>query len=87
MRRFVILFLLLLLPVLAACGKKAGLRPPDGREAEFTYPQVYPDPRGVVPTESAATPFRETETTTPNELSISPIPKGRETRTTIYSSE
>lgn len=34
---------------LAACGKKADLRPPDGEAAAYTYPQPYPDPPGVVP--------------------------------------
>ena len=79
--------LLLLLPVLAACGKKAPIRAPDGREAEFTYPRIYPDPKSVVPQAGTTGPFVETESSTPDELSISPIPKGRETTTTIYSSE
>ena len=41
--------LLLAALALAACGKKADLRPPDGEEAAYTYPQPYPNPRGVVP--------------------------------------
>jgi predicted small lipoprotein YifL len=34
---------------LAACGKKADLRAPDGEAAAYTYPQPYPSPRSVVP--------------------------------------
>ncbi len=44
-------FLLLILAALAlaACGKKAEVRPPDGEEAAYSYPQPYPAPRSVVP--------------------------------------
>ena len=34
---------------LAACGKRGDPKPPKGREAEFTYPQVYPKPSTVLP--------------------------------------
>ena len=34
---------------LAACGKQADLRGPDGREGEFTFPRPYPNPATVVP--------------------------------------
>ncbi|MEX1306381.1 MAG: hypothetical protein WEA84_14600 [Rhodovibrionaceae bacterium] len=41
--------LLLAALALAACGKKADIRPPDGEEAAYSYPQPYPAPRSVVP--------------------------------------
>ena len=34
---------------LAACGKKAGLRPPEENAADYTYPNVYPPPESVLP--------------------------------------
>ena len=34
---------------LAACGKKGSPRPPEGQEADYTYPQPYPAPATVVP--------------------------------------
>jgi predicted small lipoprotein YifL len=34
---------------LVACGKKGPPRPPEGQESEYTYPQAYPAPSGVVP--------------------------------------
>lgn len=34
---------------LAACGKKGSPKPPEGQEADYTYPQPYPRPNTVVP--------------------------------------
>ncbi len=34
---------------LAACGKKGSPKPPEGQEADYTYPQPYPAPETVVP--------------------------------------
>jgi hypothetical protein len=34
---------------LAACGKKGSPKPPEGQEADYTYPQPYPRPSTVVP--------------------------------------
>jgi len=34
---------------LAACGKKGSPKPPEGQEADYTYPQPYPAPATVVP--------------------------------------
>ena len=39
---------LLLLAGPLACGKRGSLEAPEGREAEFTYPQPYPAPSGVL---------------------------------------
>lgn len=34
---------------LTACGKKGSPKPPEGQEADYTYPQAYPRPTTVVP--------------------------------------
>ncbi len=34
---------------LGACGRKADLRPPDGRADEYVYPRTYPAPSSVLP--------------------------------------
>lgn len=34
---------------LAACGKKGSPKPPEGQEADYTYPQPYPAPDSVTP--------------------------------------
>jgi hypothetical protein len=34
---------------LAACGKKGSPKPPEGQEADYTYPRAYPAPETVVP--------------------------------------
>ena len=34
---------------LAACGKKGSPKPPEGQEADYTYPRDYPAPETVVP--------------------------------------
>lgn len=34
---------------LAACGVEGNPRPPEGEEAQYTYPQAYPAPQSVVP--------------------------------------
>ena len=36
---------------LGACGKEGRPRAPEGEEASYTYPQVYPKPSTVVPLE------------------------------------
>lgn len=51
------LLLLLAALALAACGKKAEIRAPDGEEAAYTYPQPYPAPRSVVPGGTTAGPL------------------------------
>ncbi|MEE9210202.1 MAG: lipoprotein [Kiloniellales bacterium] len=37
---------------LGACGRKGSVRPPEGQESEYTYPQVYPAPGSVLPDET-----------------------------------
>jgi len=34
---------------LTACGKKGSPKPPEGQEADYTYPQPYPAPSSVTP--------------------------------------
>ena len=34
---------------LAACGRKGNLRPPEGREGEYTFPHRYPAYKTVLP--------------------------------------
>jgi len=34
---------------LAACGKKGSPKPPEGEEAQYTYPHDYPAPSTVTP--------------------------------------
>ena len=36
------LLCLFLAATLSACGKKGTIRPPDGKEKEYTYPRQYP---------------------------------------------
>ncbi len=40
---------LALLIALGACGKESRPSPPEGEEANYTHPQVYPNPSSVVP--------------------------------------
>jgi hypothetical protein len=47
--RAIILTLAAAAVLLGACGKKGSPGAPPGREAEFTYPRVYPAPESVVP--------------------------------------
>ena len=72
----------LLLVGLSACGKKAGLEPPEGEEHLYTYPATYPDPATVLPQEDpAATPATRTGPAPATQLS--PFPSDRR-RTTTY---
>lgn len=73
---------------LGACGKKAPLRVPEGREAEFTYPQQYPAPRSVVPagTLSGTTSAPAASRGAPDGISVTPEDE-RRTRTRVYGSE
>ena len=61
--------------VLGACGKKGDLRAPDGEEAAYTYPRVYPKPSTVGPQGSPAPPrSREVPRGSGD---ISPFPQSR----------
>lgn len=35
--------------LLASCGRKGSILPPEGEAEKYTYPQTYPDPNTVVP--------------------------------------
>ncbi|MFQ5775682.1 MAG: hypothetical protein ACE5GS_14265 [Kiloniellaceae bacterium] len=65
---------------LAACGKRASPRPPDGEESRYTYPRSYPDPATVLPRAEpeAAPPSRRAPV---HAGGLSPFPTSR-TRTT-----
>lgn len=41
---------------LTACGKKGSPRPPEGEEADYTYPDQYPAPNTVTPNSKGETP-------------------------------
>lgn len=64
----------------AACGKKAGLEPPEGQEGSYTYPRVYPNPGSVLPSED-----KKSETPSYQEPpfagGLSPFPQDRTTTT------
>ena len=70
---------------LAACGKQGSLRAPDGEEASYTYPRVYPNPATVVP---PAEPGQEPAAKPPSREvlegagDISVFPNLRRTKTT-----
>ncbi len=65
---------------LSACGKRADIRAPDGEEAAYTYPQVYPNPDTVLPSGTTATKPRSREVPA-NAGDLSPFPNAR-TKTT-----
>ncbi len=46
---------------LSACGKRADLRAPDGEEAAYTYPRVYPNPATVLPAGTEDTKLKSRE--------------------------
>ena len=53
------ILLLLVPPVLAACGKRGPPEVPEGRQSEFIYPRTYPDPDLVVPRTAGPVRFKE----------------------------
>ena len=69
------------LSTLAACGKKAGLDPPDETAASYTYPQVYPDPASVLPPDTETPSETKQQLPPPTAGDLSPFPKGRTTTT------
>ena len=80
-RTWPILIAATLLATLAACGKKSGLDPPDGATVNYTYPQVYPVPDSVLPSDTE-TPSETTQQLPPPTASdLSPFPTGRTTTT------
>ena len=68
---------------LGACGKRAGLEPPDDTKETYTYPQQYPNPESVLPGETESSKVRERPP--PHAGGLSPFPTDRRT-TTIYQS-
>ncbi len=46
---------------LSACGKRADPRAPDGEEAAYTYPRVYPNPATVLPAGAEDTKLKSRE--------------------------
>lgn len=72
-----------LLATLAACGKKAGLEPPDDTKGTYTYPQQYPSPESVLPGDTESNKARERPP--PHAAGLSPFPTDRRTTTTYQS--
>ncbi|MGF1609479.1 MAG: hypothetical protein ACFCUQ_08795 [Kiloniellales bacterium] len=64
--------------LLAGCGKKSGLEPPPGEEANYTYPRAYPAP---LPGTQPRGPRQPQEETEPSKLSPFPGSGGPTTRT------
>ncbi len=83
-RTWSLLFAVALLATLSACGKKAGLRPPDDAAASYTYPKQYPNPASVQP--ESETPS-ETQKRLPPPFAgdLSPLPNDRAPTTTYQS--
>ena len=73
---------LLAVALVAACGKKNDVSPPDGQEELYTYPRDYPAPApgAAVPDRSA-----QQERLSPPS-SLSPYPFSREGKTKTYGS-
>ncbi len=46
---FIAALLMALALALAGCGRKGDLRPPEGEESAYGYPQAYPAPESVLP--------------------------------------
>ena len=65
--------------LLGACGKKSNLSPPEGREAAYTHPRIYPavptQPSGAAPAPRALEPRRDP---------LSPFPDSRTSPTKTY---
>ncbi len=72
----VMLVVMALAAVLAACGRRNSPSPPKGREAEYTHPRFYPAPATVLPAGADVTEV-EVEKEPPQEEQmrrLSPIP-------------
>ncbi len=79
-----ILLLMALAAGLVACGRRNAPSPPEGREAEYTYPRFYPAPATVLPAGADATEV-EVERKPPPEEEIrrlSPVPSPTSRTTT-----
>ena len=67
--------------LLGACGKKSNLSPPEGREAAYTHPRIYP----AVPTRpSGAAPAPARRASEPRRDPLSPFPDSRTSPTKTY---
>ncbi len=72
------------LATLAACGKRAGLEPPDDATVSYTYPQTYPNPASMLPPDTETTSKTTQRLPPPHAGDLSPFPTNR--TTTIYRS-
>ncbi len=82
-----LLALALLAPGLSACGKRSPLKPPAGREGDYSYPRTYPAPKSVLPggLDSAEEGEPEPEEAPVGVRKLSPIPpSSSRTETTTY---
>jgi len=68
---------------LGACGKRAGLEPPDDTKGDYTYPQQYPTPESVLSDETESSKAQERPP--PHAGGLSPFPTDRRTTTTYQS--
>ena len=69
--------------LLGACGKKSDLSPPEGREAAYTHPRIYP----AVPTRpsgAAPAPAPARRASEPRRDPLSPFPDSRTSPTKTY---
>ncbi len=66
--------------LLSACGKRAGLRPPDDAAEAYTYPRVYPNPATVLPSGTRDEKLRSREIP-PSAGNLSPLPNSRKKTT------
>jgi hypothetical protein len=73
---------LALLATLAACGKEGQPGAPEGEEANYTYPQVYPKPSSVVPEDAEALKSGEVPA---HAGGISVVPSNSRSKTTYDS--
>jgi len=76
---------MLLAAALGACGKKSPPGPPDGLEAEYTWPRAYPAPIGVAPAAAEEEETTPSASPAPAASPLSPFPEPfNRTRSTTY---
>ena len=69
--------------LVAGCGKKNDISPPDGQEGLYTYPRAYPAP---LPGSAAQDRSAQQQDRLSPPSSLSPYPFSREGKTKTYGS-